>query len=179
MNLHNMGAFPWRTCIIITVLLAVVPAFSETVYEYLRSQEDPVFSGEKVVSERLENGKKVSVRAEDSQYDSYVSGESNEDDNDSQNENMNEREVLPHGAEDLIHITPSVPPEGNIPSLADSPRVPSAPQPMTESPPEGDLLQPTNLPQDGSTDCICVDYYLCGANNTIITNGEGGLINVR
>jgi hypothetical protein len=185
MNLHNMGAFPWRARIIITVLLVVVPAFSETVYEFLRTQEDPLFSDEKVVSERLQDGKrKVSVRAENSQYDSYMSSASNEDENDSQYmyENIDGYDVqqsLPHRAEDLIQITPSVPLESAIPSVADFSRAPSALQPMTESPPEEELLSSTNLPLDGSTDCICVDYYLCGANNTIITNGEGGLINVR
>ena len=35
-----------------------------------------------------------------------------------------------------------------------------------------------NSPQKGSSNdeqrgCVCVDYYLCDANNTVITNGEG------
>ncbi|PSN50700.1 hypothetical protein C0J52_01198 [Blattella germanica] len=32
--------------------------------------------------------------------------------------------------------------------------------------------------QDGPN-CVCVEYYLCDSNNTIITNGEGGLFDVR
>jgi hypothetical protein len=180
-----MGAFPWHTCIILIVLLVVVPTFSQTENEFWRSQKDPLFSGEKVVPERLEDGKKKmeSVPEENSQYDSYMNSASNED-NDSEYmyENMGGYEIptsVPHRPEDLTHITPSVPSVGIIPSVANAPQVPRAPQPMTESPPEGELLQPTNLPLDGNTDCICVEYYLCGANNTIITNGEGGLIGVR
>lgn len=181
-----MGAFPWRTCIVIIVLLVLVPAFSQTENEFWRSQKDPLFSGEKVFLERLEDGKDKmeSVPEENSQYDGYMSSASNEDDVDSEYmyENMDGYQVLPsvpNRPEDVIHVTPSVPSVGIIPSVANAPQVPSAPQPMTESSPEGETLQPTNLPVDGSTDCICVEYYLCGANKTIITNGEGGLIGVR
>lgn len=171
---------------IIVVLFIIVPAFSQTENEFWRSQKDPLFSGEKVVLERLEDGKKEmeSVPEENSQYDSYMNSESNENDRDSEYmyENMGGYEVLtspPHRPEDLIHISTTAPSVGNIPGLANAPQVPSAPQPMTESPPVGQPLQPANLPLDGSTDCVCVEYYLCGANNTIITNGEGGLIGVR
>jgi hypothetical protein len=181
MHLHNIGAFPWHTFIVIIVLLVVVPAFSQTENEFWWSQKDPLFSGEKVVLERLEDGKKKmeSVPEENSQYDSYMNSASNgDDDSDYMYENMGGPSV-PHRPEDQIHVTPSVPTIGIIPSVANAPQVPSAPQQMTESPSEGEPLQPTYLPLDGSTDCICVEYYLCGANNTIITNGEGGLIGVR
>jgi hypothetical protein len=181
-----MGAFPSHTCIIIIVLLVVVPAFSQPENEFWRSQKDPLFSGEKVVLERLEDGKKKmeSVPEENSQYDSYMTSASKEGDYDSEYmyENMGGYEVLPsvpHRRQDMIHVTPSVPSVGITPSIADAPQVPSEPQPITESPPAGEPLKPTNLPQDGNIDCICVEYYLCGANNTIITNGEGGLIGVR
>jgi hypothetical protein len=169
-----------------TVLLLVVAAFPGTENKFLRSQEDPRIGGEKVVLERLGDGrnKMVSTRVENSQYDSYMHSVSNEDDYDFpyMYEDMNTYDIpqpLPHIAENLMNITPSVPPESSTPSVANSPRVRDAPQPTTESPPEGELLQPSNPGLDGSTDCICVDYYLCDANNTIITNGEGGLINVR
>lgn len=41
-----------------------------------------------------------------------------------------------------------------------------------------------NMPQkssnnDEESDCVCVEYYLCNSNNTVITNGEGGLFDVR
>jgi hypothetical protein len=50
-----------------------------------------------------------------------------------------------------------------------------ASQPATDD----ELFAPQPLPSDGGPNCQCVEYYLCNANGTIITNGEGGLFDVR
>jgi hypothetical protein len=50
---------------------------------------------------------------------------------------------------------------------------------MNDNSPDDEIFEPQPLPPDGGPDCQCVEYYLCNADSSVITNGEGGLIEPR
>jgi hypothetical protein len=179
----------------ISVLFLIVPASSQTNGKFWWLQKEPMFGDEKEGLEDLDDGNvgMNSISAGNPQDDSYVNSASNGHNYASGYSFENVYEYVtaprPHKPENLVHITPREPTLSITQSAPEdmelaAPQASGASQPevvsnLTTPSPDGEMFQPPRLPLDGSTDCMCVDYYLCGTDKKIITNGEGGLIDVR